>query len=282
VPTADMLGPFEQRPLIQLAICLGAYTLIHFLRSPWSLVAGVVALALLPASVAVLGATHRVIDAINPIALWRAIRGLSWCYLLVVAAAAGFGAMAIGLVQMNLWNVLRFALLELGILSVFSFVGGAIYYRRSALGFEPRVSPERRAAHAERETVRLRSAMLDRVYAQIRGGNDQSTVQPLRQWLAVLPADQLETGVRSTTAQVLQWDDDHGVALVLRCLISHSLREAKPVLALQTVKAVLPRLPRFALDSEEDAQLLASHARFTGSPRLAQTLLENYRPARNP
>ena len=179
----EMLSPVEQRPAIQLAWCIAVYLLIGMLGGLAGTALGIALLAWLPASVAVLGLGLGAFQSVNPLALWRIVRGLGWRYagiLGLMLAAFGF----VALMQMaGAWTFVTIAASQLAVLTVFCALGGALFERRLEIGHEPMHSPERRREQESREHTREIGAMLDEVYTLVRIGRRSPALEPIRQWL---------------------------------------------------------------------------------------------------
>src|SRR6185295_8034720 len=146
VMDTDMLSPFETRPWVQLAI-VGAGMMACFAiggRGAWYL--GTPLLLLLPASMAVLGVGEAFYQAVNPLMLWRLVRGLGVYYLLILAAIPLYAGLLYLVDRANAWSVFWHATALFCELSFFSLIGGCLYLRRHHLGLEPRHTPERSAA----------------------------------------------------------------------------------------------------------------------------------------
>jgi hypothetical protein len=253
VLSVEMLGPFEQRPLTQLVLCALAYALVRWVGGVTGVVIAIAGLAVLPASMAVLGVNRRAIDAIDPEAIGQVIRGLGNRYLLVFAVSTVY-AVVVALASLApLWSPVRYALAELALLSVFSLIGGVLYERRLAVGFEPANSPERRAERLERADLRQRDALLDEVYKVVRARSSQRAIAPLQQWLSARSTEQIEADVREIGARALAWDSDAGRIAVAQCLIAQLLQRGKTSLALELLLQAQARLPAPALAPEAAA-----------------------------
>src|SRR5215510_12152535 len=86
VMSTDMLSPFEIRPWVQIAYIIAGAVLCMKIGGTAGLVLGCVLLALLPASIAVLGVGEPFYQAVNPLILFRMIRGLGPYYLLILVS----------------------------------------------------------------------------------------------------------------------------------------------------------------------------------------------------
>jgi hypothetical protein len=276
VPSVDILGPFELRPLLQLLLCAIAYTFAVFIGGNLGRLVLGIFLALLPASVGVLGVTQRPIDAINPLTLGRTAWALGPYYLLILTFIGCYAYAYSILVHFAIWRILSYALLELAVLSIFSLIGGAIFIRRAQLGFEPRASPERAAAIAEIERLKRRSRALDDAYGLVRARHYRQAADPIGQWLADLDADELPVDVRAIMTQAVQWNSERGLAEVTQRVIAHLLKIGEPDLALDAMNTTLRQLPGFAPESENDTVAMASRAKAVGNQKLAGKILANF------
>jgi hypothetical protein len=277
-PTAsvEMLGPFEARPWVQTALVVCVYAAIRAVGGPAAKGMTLAALLLLPASVAVLGTSGQAIDAFNPLALWRMLRGLGLYYLWIVAAIAVLAAVAVLAWRTPLWSAIRYALVELAVLEAFSLIGGAVYARRLPLGFEPRRSPERIQARVAAELRRQLQQLLDELFQFVNARQSERAVQHLAHWLAQCDPGHLAEDARAISATVLQWHSELGTTILLRGLIGQLADAGKLSLALEMLHAVLAQRAGFCVGSEPVAIELARHARASGQPRFALQILDRY------
>ena len=133
-----MLNPLdEQRPLAQVAILgliyLGVKSAHDTMGSTAAAVIAVVALLMLPASVAVLGLERNILKAAYPVTLMKMIVGLGPMYVLVLAIIAGYALLIALLGKWEPWLPLQIAIYLFCILSVFSVLGGAPRVARALL-----------------------------------------------------------------------------------------------------------------------------------------------------
>jgi hypothetical protein len=191
VLSVDMVNPAsEQRPFGQLliiAVFFGGTRAIEPLIGA-TVVSGLrmAALALLPASVAVLGVTRSVFEAVNPSVLVKTIRILGLSYLVLVAAVALPVAIAWFLFVRgtDLHLTLALAFLMFGGLATFSLIGGVLYDKRAELGIDAWKAPERERERADRETNKRHERVIDELYGHWRGGARTEARQAAEQWLA--------------------------------------------------------------------------------------------------
>jgi hypothetical protein len=186
----EMLNPAsEQRPLVQLAIVLLVYLGLRAIATHVGVALNLalegLALAALPASIAVLGIGEAFWQAINPAALWQVARALGPTYAGIVVVVLIDGcAIAWFTVHTMLPTWLLDASIVFAWLSVFSLIGGGLYEEREALGHQAMYTPEREAERRQRALEQERSRFVDVVYAQARGGNLSGAWRTLEQELA--------------------------------------------------------------------------------------------------
>jgi hypothetical protein len=213
VLSVDMANPVERRPLGLLLVLLVFYVLTGQLRpligDSWVGTLRIVLLALIPSMVASMSVTGRVRDAINPVAVLGTIMRIPIAYaaLLIVIGVLWFvpfwALRALGESLPNLWRKELFlplhTLSEVGFygffvgtlsmtllmylwLAMFACIGGTIYERRKELAVDAAAAPERIAARANAELERQRDKIMDRVFAEVRGGalaNAGTTIRKL-------------------------------------------------------------------------------------------------------
>ena len=276
----EMVNPVnEQRPLGQVLI-LGLLFFIlklaqSYLGTPAAIALGVILLFFLPASVAVLGLESNILKAAYPVAWFHLVRGLGLLYgavllvIFVVCMALGF------LWKLDLWEPLEIALGLFAILSIFSFLGGAIYERRHELGIETWVSPERTAELKSKEEWRGHEKLVMDAYGLMRAGSHIKSWEMLFDWLKSRGFS-LED-YRWLCERTVKWDDPRYITrltedYVARLLVLKRTGEALDTVA-QRLKLDSNFRPKSAADTLSVAQLAA---RGGGAPRMARILLSDF------
>jgi pentatricopeptide repeat protein len=272
VMATEMLSPFESRPWVQLGIIVAGALLSNALGGTAGIVVGVAFLLLLPASIAVLGVGEPVYHAVNPLMLFRLIRGLGWYYLALLASIPVYGALLALLDHMGAWNILTHAADLLCEISFFSLIGGCMYLRRHQLGIEPSRSPERTASRVEGERVKLRARMLDDVFQNVRIGKQVEATRPLAAWLRDTDGATAAQDAQYVVTQALGWDNPQGLNTLGSTLIRHLLRAGRPDAALATFERLRERSRGLTLDSAEDLRTLADYAESAGREDLAMAM----------
>jgi len=281
VMSTDMLSPFEVRPWIQLGIVIGGAMLCKALGGTPSLVLAYALLALLPASIAVLGMGEAFYQAVNPLILFRLIRGIGPYYLLVLASIPVYLGLLYFVDWLGSWKVFWHATALLCELSFFSLIGGCIYLRRRQLGYEPSRSPERSAARLEGEREKLRARMVDEVFEQVRVGKHVEATRPLARWLATLDGETATRDARHVAGQALGWGNPAALNSIASTLIRHLLRAGRPDTALFVFERLREQSAALTLDSADDLRTLIDYAESCGREELATSMrLETpiYRP----
>ena len=277
VMAVEMLNPVdEQRPLAQLIICVvfawGAYKLGG--------VSGIVlvcaGLLYLPVSVAVLGASSRALDAVNPLALTRTIIGLGPYYFAIMGVTILYALLLFVLARADLPRVVQIAASLFLILSLFSGLGSAIFERRHTLGYEATDAPERLAERDERERSQQRARALDLAYGAARSGNVADASSTLLQWLRQHDASDMERDARFFFQQARQWQDEKAFVFVSRFLISRMLESGKTGTAVEIVDGVLQRAPQLKLGTSADTLKIAQLARAAGRRALTVRILSDF------
>ena len=277
VASVEMLGPFGGlRPWVHPLLAAAVVLLMYFSPTAARVAEGVGALLLFPASIGALAMSQHFADAINPMSLWRVIAGMGWAYLLLVTAVLVVIACGIAMDALPLWSAVRYAVLELLLLCLYTLIGGTLFVRRAELGFEPLSSPEHKAALADREQAQRRQQMIDEVYGTIRVREVAPAARVLKQWLAAAPAEHLQADVPAILGQALRFPEQRGLATVARTLISHLVEIRRHSLALTVLETVVAAAPDFLPETEAEVVALAQHAALAGRRRLARSTLDQW------
>jgi hypothetical protein len=281
-PTLDieMVNPVnEQRPLGQVVILGLIYFAVkqaqEYLGVPAAFALAGVCLFFLPASVAVLGLDGNILKAAYPVAWFHLVKGLGWLYGAVLLVIFGY-VLVIGVLwRLDLWMPIEIGLGMFALLSVFSFLGGAIYERRDELGIETWVSPERTAALQDKEALRHDEKLVLDAYGLMRAGSHVKGWQVLADWLKSRGHPPEDYGW--LCERTASWDDPRYVTrlteeYVARLLTLKRTGEALDVVA-QRLKMDPGFRPKSAADTLNVAQLAA---RGGGNPRVARVLLSDF------
>jgi hypothetical protein len=243
VASAEMLGPFETRPLILLAWCLALFAAARLLGGTAGAAVIVGAALLLPADIAILGLGQGLLESISPRTLWHVIRGLGSRYLLILALMAVTVVLVISMARRGDWNFWTIAAVEALVLTIFSATGGAVFERRLEIGHEPIASPERDAARADHEHSRRLGAMLDEVYVQARLRKHEIAMGKVQAWLAQADDARIANDARTIITRAATWNDAEFRALVAKALIAELKARDLPAAAINVERRAAPPDP---------------------------------------
>jgi hypothetical protein len=281
VMSMEMLSPSEIRPWLQVGLIVLGVVACKAIGGDAGLALGAVLILLLPASVAVLGLGEAYHQAVNPLMLFRVIRGLGLYYFAILSSFPVYLGLMYVLTSLGIWNPLWYAAVLICEISFFSLIGGCLYLRRNQIGLEPSRSPERAAAREEREREQLRARMVDEVFQQVRIGKHVEASRPLARWLSGLDGETAARDARHIAGQMLGWGSDPALNTLGSTLVRHLLRAGRPDAALGTFEKLRQHAPAVTLDSADDLRALAEYADSIGRGELASSLrLETpiYRP----
>jgi hypothetical protein len=284
-PTLDMqmLNPLdEQRPLAQVAILGLIYVAVNFAQARMGPAVGiaiaVVALLLLPASVAILGLEGNVLKAAYPVAWMHMVVRLGPMYLLVLAVIAGYALLIVLLARWELWLPVQIAIFMFCILSVFSVLGGALYERRHELGLEVWASPELTEELKRKQALRESEKEVWEAYGQMRVGSHTHAWQLLQAWLS--SRGNAPDDYRWLCGRVATWGDPRYVTRLTEEHVDRLLTLRRSGEALDVVAGRLSDDPAFrpksAAATLEIARIAAAGG---GKSSVARTLLADF-PAR--
>ena len=281
-PTLDiqMMNPIdEQRPLAQVVILgligYAVYQTYDHFGTGAAVGLTIVCLLFLPASVAILGLESNLLKAAYPMYWFSLVRGLGILYgavlLVMVAYALGLRL----LWAFDLWLPVEFVIGMFAVLSVFSFLGGALYERRHELNLETWASPERTAALENQQTQRENDKVVHEAYGLMRADSHIKSFQMLEDWLKShgnTPED-----YRWLCERTLSWDDPRYVTRLSEELVARLLTLKRTGEALDVVTQRLDLDPKFRPKSAADTLAIAQlAARGGGAPRLARILLSDF------
>lgn len=279
VLSLEMVNPAsEQRPLGMLLIVLVFYGATAALQGAIGDTATSIlrygALVLLPASVATLGVTERVIDAVNPKLLAGLIRRFGLDYPILIGVILVFGAAISALSSVALWELAQHAILLFGILALFCLLGGIIYQRREALGIDAWQSPERAQARETAANDRAIAREIDDVYSHWRSGSHVEAWQELEKKLAAQNHD-LDV-YRRYYPTLARWPDPRLANKLARDFISRLLEAKGSSEALRLLRERLAATPDFRPATGAELVRLVHIARASGDRTTARALLTDF------
>jgi len=287
VMSVEMVNPLsEQRPLILLLMVIGLFFAAnwasHWIGDGGSLVLLLTAGAILPAVVAVQGATNTVVQSLNPRRVLGLIVRLRGDYLVILGfialvwlAARFVLDSAIGA---GLPLVLQVALIMYAWLAVFALIGGVLYERRLDIGLDDVHTPESvGAGDAEDDDTpdeRTRDKEIDRIYAEWRGGahaNAWNTV------LGIVGKSSDPMGeLRWLYQRAAQWPDGRLADRLAREMLPRLLAQRSTGDALNLVRERLKKDALFRPAGSADLLTLVQLARAAGDRATARLLLRDF------
>jgi hypothetical protein len=286
VLSTEMVNPLdEQRPMILLLMAIGLFyatdSASYWIGHRGALILMLAVGALLPAVVAVQGATGMVVQSLNPRRVLGLIVRLRGDYLLILAFIGLvwlFSGLVIGSqIGDMLPLVLRIALLMYAWLAMFSLIGGVLFERRFDIGLDDVNTPESVDSGADDDDTpdeRLRDREMDRIYAEWRGGAHANAWKSV-QALVAESSDQLAE-LRWLYQRAAQWPDGRLADRLARELLPRLLAKRITGEALDLVRERLKKDARFRPTGSADLLTLVQLARTAGDRATARALLQDF------
>jgi hypothetical protein len=283
VLSIEMINPLdEQRPLMLLILAVGVFYLSdaasYWVGPQVALAIAVAGAALLPAIVAVQGATSSVAQSLNP----RTFLGLIWRlrgdYLLIVGFIALVGLFAQFVVASGIGGslplIVRIGLLLYAWLAIFALIGGVLFERRFDIDLEAAHTPERVEASDDRPIEREHERQIDRIYAEWRGGAHANAWQTILTQVAQ-SADEVAE-LRWLYRRAAQWPDTRLADRLARELLPRLLVQRATGEALDIARERLRSNALFRPARSADLLALANLARTAGDRATARLLLRDF------
>lgn len=280
VLSIEMMNPVSgQRALMVLVIVIIVFfassAATYWLGAWFATVCALVVAATLPAIVAVQAATGSALQALNLRTCLRLIARLGGDYALIVALVAFATVVSTYVASKDLLP--RIALVALFMyfwLAVFALIGTVLFARRADLGMDDALEPEVDAVESDRELERAHDRLIDRIYAQWRGGaqgNAWKTVSAQFEQSADPLAE-----LRWLYARIAQWPDPRLANRLARELLPRLLAMRHNGEALDMVRARLRTDGDFRPQTSNDLLSLIRLARDAGDRPTARALLRDF------
>ncbi|MEO8018594.1 MAG: hypothetical protein ABI769_12330, partial [Pseudomonadota bacterium] len=174
--------------------------------------------------------------------------------------------------RLRLWAIIELPIALWFEVAFFSLAGAALFIRRKQLGFEPSKSPERIAARAEAERLKVRARMVDDVFQLVRLGRHVDATAPLAKWLHDTDPEHVTKDSYHVAEQALRWEMPAALNPIGSTLIRHLMRFGRPDAALAVFEILRSHAANFTMDSAPDLRTLAEYAESTGRETLAQSM----------
>jgi hypothetical protein len=287
----EMIHPLtEQRPLGTAVLLYLLYLATQWIDGWAGTTGGNVARLLLllcvPAIVAVQGVSGSFFAALDPRTWLKLIVRLRGDYASIVVVATLLALLARSLIATRPVLLLPFAIavpfkqvagiaiLMYGWLALHAFIGTVLFERRHTIGFEPSRSPERLAERERREHDKDLDLVIDRIFAEWRGGAHGNAWRTVEAHLAHC-ADRTGT-LRELFDRIARWPDPRLGNLLAHELLPGLLASRRTGDALAIVRDRVQVDPAFRPQSAADTIKVAELARDAGHRLLARQLLSDF------
>jgi hypothetical protein len=286
----EMIHPANESRPLGLLVIVGVFYLFTGMLEPTLgngtvTVIRAVGLLLVPAII-MTQVLDGFMESLNPIQLLQIVVRVPDSYVLILMLLAGAWWLANVLVTwlpdaelpfsvfIPFSNVLRIAILMYAWLASFAMIGGVLFVRRDVLGFVPSHSPERSAEKAENERQREIDLLIDRIFAEWRGGAYGNAWRTIEKHLAssARPSDELQALFQRAS----QWPDKRLAHRLAQELIPHLLTARRTGDALKVARAQLQADVNFRPLKSEDTIKLIELARDGGDRHTARLLLAGF------
>jgi hypothetical protein len=285
VLSTEMVNPLdEQRPMILLLMAIGLFhatdSASYWIGKQGALVLMFAVGALLPAVIAVQGATGTVVQSLNPRRVLGLIVRLRGDYLLILGFIVLVWLFSRFVVTSAIGDMLplmlRIALLMYAWLAIFSLIGGVLFERRFDIGLDDVNTPESLDTGAGDDTPdeRVRDREMDRIYAEWRGGAHANAWQTVMS-LVDKSGDQIAE-LRWLYQRAAQWPDGRLADRLARELLPRLLAKRIAGEALDLVRERLKKNARFRPAGSADLLTLVQLSRTAGDRATARLLLQDF------
>ena len=286
VLSVEMVNPLsEQRPMVMLLLTIGLFyasnAASYWVGERGALVLMIAVGAILPAIVAVQGATGTVTQSLNPRRVLGLIGRLRGDYVLILGFIGLVWLLSRLVLESSIGDalplVLRIALLMYAWLAVFSLIGGVLFERRLDIGLDDVHTPESIDTSDDDEEVpdeRARNKEVDRIYAEWRGGAHANAWKTV---LALVSQSKDEMAeLRWLYQRAASWPDGRLADRLPRELLPRLLAKRITGEALDLVRERLRKDARFRPAGSADLLALVHLARAAGDRATARLLLQDF------
>ncbi len=278
--SVEMVNPIsEARPLVLLLIVIGLFYLSEaattWFGSAVALTIEIAGLLILPAIVAVQGATGSVMQSLHPGIVIGLIARLRQDYLLILIGIAIALLIAKTLVVAGVLPLmLRIALTMYEWLAIYALIGGVLFERRHDLGFDAAHSPERIADKLDAERDKQRDLQIDRIYAEWRAGSRVNAWQTIMRQLEASPDAIGE--LRWLYERAALWPDGALADRLAIELLPRLLAARQSGIAVAIIRARIDKDANFRPKRSADLLELVRLSRDAGDRKNARTLLQEF------
>jgi hypothetical protein len=281
VMSVEMLNPVdEQRPLLQAMIVsigfIASWWVYHSVGPVPGLALGALLVVALPANVALLAISDSWVHALSPLAIGRIMKGLGVTYagLLVVTLGGLSVILTLALTLDSLMLVL--ALAQLLFLTMFCYIGGAVFESRVDLQLNTRTFDERLAERDERHHAAERAAILDRTYSLLRLKRRIEAWAHIEGWMRKhCPDTHPFTEYHALQEATCSWDEPIIGDKVTNEYLGKLLANGETGMALEALQIRLNSNPSYYPQGQAYATRLGELATLSGRKALTRQLLAN-------
>ncbi|HEY5808778.1 MAG TPA: hypothetical protein VIT67_12455, partial [Povalibacter sp.] len=275
----EMLNPIgEHRAVLCLVFTIGVFfgtdAALYWLGLAGAIAIGVLVLGIVPAVVAIQGATGSAAQSMNPVRWWRLMNRLGGDYLWMVAVCGG-GVLMVMLGEVaSLPRMLRIAVFMYAWFSLLAVIGGVLHERRSDLRMEDIDVLDIVQLDDTADIERARQHFIDLVYAEWRGGSHRNAWQTV-----VARLDASEDAVaelRWLYQRTIGWPDSRLAHRVAQELVPRLLTLRHNGEALDITRERLSTGQEFRPLASADLIRLAELARDAGDRSTARRLLLDF------
>jgi hypothetical protein len=237
---------------------------------------GALLVVALPANVALLAISDSWVHALSPLAIGRIMKGLGVTYagLLVVTLGGLSVILTLALTLDSLMLVL--ALAQLLFLTMFCYIGGAVFESRVDLQLNTRTFDERLAERDERHHAAERAAILDRTYSLLRLKRRIEAWAHIEGWMRKhCPDTHPFTEYHALQEATCSWDEPIIGDKVTNEYLGKLLANGETGMALEALQIRLNSNPSYYPQGQAYATRLGELATLSGRKALTRQLLAN-------
>ncbi|HVF16736.1 MAG TPA: hypothetical protein VNA21_07480 [Steroidobacteraceae bacterium] len=280
VLSLEMVNPVsEQRSLVLLIIVVAIFfssnAASYWFGPALGTLLAIAIVFILPAIIGIQGATGSLLQSLNLSRCVRLIGTLGRDYALIVVCAGVLLSVAFVLSRMpSLPLIIRLAFAMYAWLALFAVIGGVLFERRLDIGLDAAYSPERVDAKNAADVEHERNRLVDRIYAEWRGGSHVTACITVTELLrqSTAPSDELEWLYAKTS----HWPDARLPSQLAQAWLPYLLAAKRNGRVLEVLKERLAADPSFRPATSQQVLRCVRLARDGGERNIARKLLEDF------
>jgi hypothetical protein len=282
VLSVEMIHPLEQKKSFILLVVIGELCLAGYAATYWfgpiaGWIIGLLAIALLPAVVAIQTGTDSALRGMDPRLWYRVIRWMKLDYVQLLTCIFLYWILAILLVLSPFGSplplIVKIGLLMFGWLSVLSLLGGSVLERRLA---DPDDTPLERAQLevSPEEIERERARKIDSIYGEWRSGAQKNAWQTLMR--TVEASDDQVNELRWLLDRIAAWPEPRLASRVAQELVPRLLAISRFGEAITITRQRLAEDPEYRPVTANETLRMVRVARDGGDRPTARALLRDF------